>query len=55
MKLFFKILAIIFAISVFGNLIKNNIFIVGILLTILFAYLGWRPNKKNATIENNTN
>lgn len=52
MKIFFRILAIVLALSVFGNLIASKIFIAGILLTILFAYLGWRPTKKDVTIEN---
>lgn len=46
MKILFRILAIIFAISVFGNLIKGNIFIVGIILTALFAFFGWKTTSQ---------
>jgi len=47
MKIVFRVLAVIFALSVFGNLIKGNIFIAGIVLTALFAYFGWRTTSEN--------
>lgn len=47
MKIVFRVLAVIFALSVLGNLIKGNIFIAGIVLTALFAYLGWRTTSEN--------
>jgi hypothetical protein len=46
MKIVFRLLAVILALSVFGNLIKGNIFIVGIILTVLFAYFGWRTTSE---------
>lgn len=46
MKILFRVLAVILALSVFGNLIKGNIFIVGIILTVLLAYFGWRTTSE---------
>lgn len=46
MKILFRVLAVILALSVLGNLIKGNIFIIGIVLTALFAYLGWRTTSE---------
>jgi hypothetical protein len=54
MKILFRVLAIIFAISVFGNIIKGNIFIVGIILTALFAYLGWRTTSETTVKKEET-
>ena len=49
MRIFFRILAILFAISVFGNLIVGKLFIIGIIITVIFAYLGWRPKTDETT------
>ena len=53
MRIFFRILAIILALSVFGNLIAGKVFIIGIILTALFAYLGWGTNTTE-TAKNDT-
>lgn len=43
MRILFKILAVVFAISLLGNVIVGKIFIVGIILTTIFTYFGWKP------------
>lgn len=45
MKTVFKILAIIFALGFIGQLIAGNLFIAGLVLSIIFAYFGWRKSK----------
>lgn len=47
MRIIFKILAILCLISVFGWLKQGDVFYSGILVGLIFAYLGWKPiNKK---------
>ena len=53
MKITIRILAILFALSVIGGIQSNNptplFIVIRFILTIIFLYLGWRPDKKKDT------
>jgi len=46
-RVLYRIAAIVFALSVIGNLTIGKIFFAGIVIAIFFAYLGWRPIRKS--------
>jgi len=48
MKTFYKIICVIFALSVLGGLIRGQLFVFGAVMALLFAFLGWRnKSEKN--------
>lgn len=46
MRLVFKILCIFFAIGTLGQFLDGNIFPIGIILTFVFGYFGWREKRE---------
>ena len=50
-RMLLRVLAIVFALSVLGNLIVGKVFIAGIILTAIFSYYGWRLNTANTSKE----
>jgi hypothetical protein len=55
MKLFLKILAVFFAIGFIGNLIAGRFLFIGIILSGVCAYYGWKDSsaKDNGSDLNN--
>lgn len=45
MKIIWKILCIICAMGFIGQLIAGKFFFMGLILSILFGYLGWNETK----------
>jgi hypothetical protein len=56
MKIVFKVIAIIGILSFFGALKDGVFFFIGLVLALVFGYLGWKPKKKytNLNYSNNT-
>ncbi len=46
MKILFKILAVFFGLGFLGQLIVGELFLFGLILAILFGYLGWKEKKE---------
>lgn len=44
MKIVFKILAILLIAATVGQFIAGNVWFIGIILAIIFSYLGWRES-----------
>lgn len=55
MRVVFKVIAIIGVLSFLGGIKNGVVFIFGLVLAIVFGYLGWRPKKelKNASVQSN--
>ena len=46
MRIIFKIITIVFAIANFGHLISGRVWPIGLVIMLVFAFFGWRKNKK---------
>lgn len=52
MRIVFKVIAGIGILSFIGGLMNGMFFVFGLLLAVIFAYLGWRPEKKSENKNN---
>lgn len=46
MRILFKILAIFFGLGFLGQLVAGELFPIGLILALLFGYLGWKEKKE---------
>lgn len=46
MKILFKILAVFFGLGFLGQLMGGEFFPIGLILALLFGYLGWKETKE---------